>query len=96
MTRYIFAATLVACASIARADEVDRGRELALRWCVNCHIVAADAAGGDAGPPFAALSGLSRDRLRNWLSEPHPPMPDLHLAAAEFDDLAAYILSLQP
>ncbi len=62
-------------------------------------MIAPDAAGGDAGPPFppvAARPGQSAEALKNWIADPHPPMPDPGLAAPEFDDLAAYILSLKP
>jgi mono/diheme cytochrome c family protein len=79
-----------------RSAEIAR-RALALRWCVSCHVVAPDAADGDAGPTFTSLAsrlGQTEQALHNWLAEPHPPMPDLGLAATEFDDLAAYIMSL--
>ncbi len=81
------------------AADPSRGQLLAERWCVGCHVIGPDTPGGDAGPAFpvvAARPGTSLDSLRHWLADPHPPMPDLHLSATEFDDLADYILTLRP
>ena len=92
-------AALLAGTTIANAGEVERGHDLALRWCVSCHVVAPEADGGDTGPTFASVArrpGQTEQALRNWLADPHPPMPDLDLAATEFDDLASYIMSLAP
>jgi mono/diheme cytochrome c family protein len=91
---------LAAGPALAQDSEPDanRGHDLALRWCVACHVVAPDAPGGDAGPTFASVAtrpGQSEQGIRNWLADPHPPMPDLNLATTEFDDLAAYIMSLR-
>jgi hypothetical protein len=33
--------------------------------------------------------------LGNWLTEPHPPMPNLNLTRLEIRDLAGYIFSLR-
>ena len=78
--------------------DVERGRALALRWCVSCHVVAPDTPGGNAGPAFANLAtrpGQTEQAFRNWIAEPHPPMLDLGLGAVETDDIAAYIMSLK-
>ncbi|TFH40591.1 MAG: cytochrome C552 [Lysobacterales bacterium] len=98
MRAILFSAALVAGAATANAGDVERGGNLALRWCVSCHVVAPDTTGGDAGPAFASVasrSGQTEQALRNWLADPHPPMPDLGLAATEFDDIASYIMSLK-
>ena len=98
MRAILFSAMLLAGTATANAEDVERGRALSLRWCVSCHVVAPDATGGDAGPAFAGLAarpGQTEQALRNWLAEPHPPMPDLGLAVTEFDDIASYIMSLK-
>lgn len=79
----------------ANADEAERGRALALRWCTACHVVAPDRAGGDVGPAFETLTRRSEDGLRAWLFAPHPPMPDLNLTAGEIDAILAYIRTLR-
>jgi mono/diheme cytochrome c family protein len=96
----IIALILTAAPVLAQNAElaVERGQSLALRWCVTCHVVAPDAPGGDAGPTFSSIAarhGQTDQGVRNWLADPHPPMPDLNLATTEFDDLAAYIMSLK-
>ncbi|HUF56609.1 MAG TPA: cytochrome c [Thermohalobaculum sp.] len=85
---------LAGLAAPAAAD-AERGAELARRWCTPCHVVAADEPGGDAGPSFMAMrAGRSEPGLRAWLFQPHPPMPDLALTAAEIDAILAYIRAL--
>jgi mono/diheme cytochrome c family protein len=94
----LLSAVLITGFGTAYAGDVERGRALSLRWCVSCHVVAPDAVGGDAGPTFASLAsrpGQTEQALRNWLAEPHPPMPDLGLAVTEFDDITSYIVSLK-
>ncbi len=84
--------------ALAADPDAERGRELALRWCASCHVVDADAPGGDAGPAFATLVnrlGRTEEELRVWLSDPHPPMPEMNLSGVEIDDILAHILSLK-
>lgn len=88
------AAALSGLAAPAAAD-AERGAELARRWCTPCHVVAPDEPGGDAGPSFMAMRvGRSEPGLRAWLFRPHPPMPDLNLAADEIEAILAYIRAL--
>ncbi len=79
-------------------DGVGQGREIARTWCAGCHVVDGAAAGSDTAPPFAAIAqdpALSAGRLRAWLADPHPPMPNLALAREEIEALVAYIGSLR-
>jgi len=84
----------------ARAADSARGANLAKQWCVSCHVPSAEArTGSDAGPPFALMAAdpaYTDARLRGWLAQPHPPMPDFHHSRAEIEDLIAYIRSLKP
>ena len=94
------AAIMIASSLPGLSADIDpnRGAALAKRWCVTCHVVGPDVAGGDAGPAFASVAkrqGQSQNAVRMWLADPHPPMPDFDLTATEFEDLAAYIMSLR-
>ena len=100
MIRIFWLAALltISAAHNSSGDEIARGEELALRWCSGCHVIGPDAAGGDAGPPFPAIAARpeqSEAALQTWIAMPHPPMPDLDLAAPELDALTKYILSLK-
>jgi mono/diheme cytochrome c family protein len=94
--------TLAAIAALpdpifAAGDEAS-GLALAQAWCTGCHVVGPTVAGGDSGPPFAAVanrSNLSPGALRAWLTEPHPPMPNLDLSRQQIDDITAYLDSLR-
>ena len=86
---------------IAAAQDLERGRQLAQRWCSGCHTVERSPAGARADgvptfPAIAALPGISADRLRAAMNPIHGRMPDLSLGKRDQDDLATYILSLRP
>ena len=98
------AATLVAAAGTARAQEignVDAGRAVAEKVCAQCHLVeAGQAPPRDVGAPsfyeFMAKPDSTEFRLRAFLRTPHYKMPDLRFTRAETDDIIAYLLSLKP
>lgn len=84
----------------AAAQDVERGHQLAQRWCSGCHTVertpaAARADGIPTFPAVAAMAGMSADRLRAAMNPTHGRMPDLSLSKRDQDDLATYILSLR-
>lgn len=101
MRRLVIAAAALVAAGTAGgawAQDAERGRLLAERWCVDCHVIGPDTAGGDIGPAFGTVAnrdGQTMGAITAWLFEPHPPMPDLLLSPAEFRDLAAYVMSLR-
>ncbi len=80
-----------------RADPVI-GESLARQWCSSCHEVGHRRVMSDGAPAFKAVArerGMTRDRLRNWLADPHPPMPNLALARQDIEDLIDYIETLK-
>lgn len=82
----------------AAFGEVEEGRDIAKRWCAECHQVAPDANATDVAPGFPAIAkdpAYTDARLRGWLSDPHPPMPKLQLSRREIDALVAYVRSLE-
>jgi len=95
---------LIACLLLllpvaAQAQDIERGRQLALRWCSGCHAVERSPAEAraDGVPTFPAIARQpdgSVERLRAAMNPTHGRMPDLSLAKRDQDDLAAYILSL--
>lgn len=75
------------------------GQKIAETWCVSCHTVSGRTAGRDSAPPFEFIArnrAIDRDRLIQILSDPHPPMPKVHLSRKHLDDVIAYIQSLRP
>ena len=98
--RYLIACLSLILPNVASAQDVDRGRELALRWCSGCHTAERSPAGARADgvatfPAIATMSGMSAERLRAAMNPTHGRMPDLSLGKRDQDDLAAYILSLR-
>jgi cytochrome c len=81
------------------AGNAEAGRALAERSCVSCHTSAKSNVASDSAPPLAELmrrAGRTPGTLRAWLSDPHPPMPNLSLTRTEIDNLVAYLTTLQP
>jgi len=87
-----------ALSSAAVAADAETGRTIARQWCAGCHIVEAAQAGGDSAPAFPSIANdpnRNPSALRAWLSDPHPPMPNLQLSRSEIDDVIAYLQTLR-
>lgn len=100
----VFGAAAVASAALFYGaaytqDRAEQGHEIARTWCAGCHVVEpGEESGSDAAPPLPVVAqdpSLSPDRLRTWLADPHPPMPNLSLTREEIEALVAYIGSLR-
>ncbi|GLH82352.1 cytochrome c [Bradyrhizobium sp. SSBR45G] len=82
----------------AAADDLDHGRQLAERWCAECHAVGTEPAKFRRARPFVAIAakdGLTRDLLVKFLLLPHATMANNPLSPADAADLATYVLSLR-
>lgn len=93
-----FAALFATSTYAADDGEIEQGKKLAERWCVSCHVVGPETAGGDAGPSLVSVANRPDMRPRDilvWLLAPHPPMPDLSLTQREARVLTRYIQSLR-
>jgi mono/diheme cytochrome c family protein len=83
----------------ASAADIQHGATIAKRWCAACHVVTSDQKSANAdAPSFADVAQRRKDRkaLANFLTDPHPKMPDMQLTRREIDDIVAYIRSLDP
>jgi mono/diheme cytochrome c family protein len=83
----------------ALAADAAHGRTIAERWCASCHLVTSGQKTASADvPSFADVATRRTDAkaLRNFLVDPHPKMPNMHLSRREIDDIVAYIRSLDP
>jgi cytochrome c len=92
-------ATRVAWAAGDTTD-VSAGRELALNWCSECHLVVEnqDRVPSDAVPTFLAIANhrsTTELGLRVFLTSPHGAMPNIMLTREQIDEIVAYILSLR-
>ncbi|MHA1536822.1 MAG: c-type cytochrome [Alphaproteobacteria bacterium] len=82
--------------------DAQRGFQLALKVCEECHIVAAGRKLSKpplkGAPSFFKLADnpeITPFYLRAFFRTPHQRMPDFILKPGEQDDLIAYILSLR-
>jgi mono/diheme cytochrome c family protein len=79
------------------AGDAEEGARIARQWCASCHVIGPGQRGGDAAPPFVALANdpaKTETYLKNWIGNPHPPMPNFNLSRRAIDDLTAYIGTL--
>jgi mono/diheme cytochrome c family protein len=89
------ASFLVPFAAVAAGD-AESGRALAERWCASCHAIG-PAQTTDAAPAFTTLGAQGRRdpaRLRAWLADPHPPMPNPGLSRQQIEDVIAFMQSV--
>jgi mono/diheme cytochrome c family protein len=101
MPRPVPLATALLAAAIfaggeALASDAGIGREIAQRWCAGCHAV--EGRGADLAPPLASIANkpeFVEGYYWTWLSDPHPPMPNLYLSRQEIADIIAYLRTLR-
>ncbi|MGE5369055.1 MAG: c-type cytochrome [Chloroflexota bacterium] len=89
----------IALAVPALAGDARQGAVIAKRWCASCHVVTKDQTSANAdAPSFFDIAQRRKDKkqIANFLVDPHPPMPDMHLSRKEIDDITTYIRSLDP
>ena len=94
--------TSLAPAAWAQGDStvVTAGRDLGLKWCSECHLVARDQpnAPSDAAPSWYAIAdnpSTTEAGLQAFFATPHKQMPNIMLSRQETDEIIAYILSLK-
>lgn len=79
----------------------DKGRALAERACVACHIVSREAKASTVPadvPSFAAIAnkpGQSMEAIAGRIVIPHPAMPAIALTREEIANVVAYIMTLK-
>jgi cytochrome c len=81
-------------------DDPAHGRLIAETWCSACHLVSPDVNGPVLAdiPTFMAIARRlpeDADVLAAFISDPHPPMPDLGLSRQDIRDVLAYIATLK-
>lgn len=84
----------------SKTPDVENGNKLARTLCTTCHLIGEPTehpVPADV-PSFVSIAnrpGQTLDHLSNWLTEPHPPMPNLNLTRTEIRNLSGYIFSLR-
>lgn len=95
--RAVFLVAALLSPSQADAGDATAGRELAEKWCANCHLIGPANHGSDTAPPFTAIAAdplNTRDDLQTWLATPHTEMPAMPLSRRDIDDIIDYIGTL--
>lgn len=84
----------------AQTANPDRGHELALRLCAQCHAVERGSTGPAMAdvPSFAAIAArpnATAEHLAGRIIVPHPEMPGVSLTRQELRDIIRYIMNLK-
>jgi mono/diheme cytochrome c family protein len=87
---------LCALADDAAKGDAAHGEIIAKRWCAACHLVASDQAEANSdAPPFVSIARKKQaSELTDFLTDPHPKMPNMSLSRSEIADVVAYIKTL--
>jgi cytochrome c len=86
---------LLPSATLAAGNSVD-GLTVAQTWCAACHAIGGETRTTDTAPAFAILArSRTPEQLRNWLTAPHPPMPNPGLSRQAIEDVIAYLQKLK-
>jgi len=105
---FVFSAIAIFTGSQLRAGDTPekswpdaaRGKAIALRLCVNCHVISKESTASvpDGVPSFLSIANRphqTAQHIRGVLIEPHAPMPNMHLSRSEIEDIIAYLDALR-
>jgi len=84
----------------AEKESAQRGREIAEKWCAQCHRVDAGAMRFDKSGPatfqkIADTPGISVMSLKIFFQTPHKKMPNFSMTYEVRDQLISFIVSLK-
>jgi mono/diheme cytochrome c family protein len=102
MVKWLAAAVaMIAAGGVAAArTDATKGGMLAAQICAKCHAIRPGQTSlKPEAPPFTAIAAKPNFNiftLRSFLSRPHWTSANLALPEGDNEDIAAYILSLQP
>lgn len=98
-TVLLLGAGLAFAAPATNQPDPIHGKDLAMRLCVNCHLVSADQEHANVDiPSFNEIGnkeGQTAGAIMAHIMLPKHPMPTIPLTQSELADLAAYILSMR-
>jgi cytochrome c len=89
--------TTLTAGGAAQAGDAAEGSRIAEHLCSSCHVASNRSGGTDAVPTLESIARDPRrgpEWARQWLSDPHPPMPNPNLTRAEIENVTAYLQSL--
>lgn len=101
-SRFVFllgGVCFLASSVAALAGDVSLGKEVAQKLCVNCHIIEPGGPAKEVNPDIPTFMAIAEkpdqteSKIRGFLIDPHPPMPNPQLNAQELDNIAAFIMS---
>jgi mono/diheme cytochrome c family protein len=99
LTAPLVSLMLISVAAAEDWGDPAAGREIADRWCSECHMVAPDQVLATPDyPTFMQIAEATGDDLvvlEGFLMDPHPRMPDLSLTRQEIRDLIGYFATLR-
>jgi len=90
------ALTSIGGAGASLAQDLENGRRLSERWCIECHDIGTARTKSSRVIPFPAIAnkpGITTEMIATFLLMPHATMPNMPLTRKDADDLAAFIMN---
>ena len=90
------ALTLFGSVGAAHTQNLDNGRRLSERWCVECHAIAPGKS--SKARSFAAIAAretVTTEMIASFLRLPHATMPNVPLTRNDAQDIAAFIMGMK-
>ena len=76
-----------------------KGRRVAEKWCINCHVTSSEkTAGSDAAPTWASIAAdpdMTDTYIKSFLTNTHGQMQGISLSRQQINDVIAYIRTLE-
>jgi mono/diheme cytochrome c family protein len=96
----LFTAALTSFGGIGAslAQDLENGRRLSERWCVECHGIGTATSKPSRVIPFSAIAekpGITSEMIASFLLMPHATMPNMPLSRKDAQDLAAFIMRMR-
>lgn len=86
--------------AVTQAQDVENGKRIAERWCVECHATGTSTSKTRHAHemPFEAIAnkpGISSGLIADFLLLPHATMPNPLIRRSDAEDVAAFIMELK-
>ncbi|HLX15545.1 MAG TPA: c-type cytochrome [Bradyrhizobium sp.] len=89
---------LLGASTAALAQDIENGRRLSERWCVECHNIETASAKPGRVISFASIANrpdVSPDMIAAFLLLPHAAMPNPPLSRKDAQDITAFIMKMK-
>jgi mono/diheme cytochrome c family protein len=92
------ALTLIGGVGASLAQDLENGRRLSERWCIECHDIGTPRTKPSRVISFPAIAekpGISSEMIASFLLMPHATMPNMPLTRKDAQDIGTFIMKMR-